>query len=827
MLLGRARWEIGLTDDILASKLAEELNVSLLVAKLLVKRGIHAADDAKRFLFEGIEGFHDPFLMDGMQVAIERIQLAVEQKERIRVYGDYDADGVTSTALMTFLLRTLGANFDTYIPHRVREGYGLNREAIKLAHEQGVALFVTVDTGVSAVEEIAYIRELGMDVIVTDHHEPPAVLPEPLALINPKKPGCPYPFKGLAGAGVAFKLAHALLGRVPLELLEYAAIGTVADLMPLQGENRVIVRLGLERMRNTTSPGLKALLQVCKVEERDVSAGHIGFGIGPRLNASGRLESAEAAVKLLTTEDVNEAAQLAQTLDALNIERQHIVEQLTELAVAQVESMRLEGQAGMEPSTEVLPRVLVLAGEDWNVGVVGIVASRIVERYYRPTIILSIDTDKGTAKGSARSITGFDMYEALTSCASLLDHFGGHAAAAGMSFQAERIDQLRDGLNAYAVERLKPEQLVPQLQADVTCSLADVPIACIEELAMLAPYGMGNPTPKFVITDLQISDIRTMGKESQHLKLALTQVQDEISCSIEGVAFSKGNLSPWMTVGATVDTLAELSVNEWNGVRKPQLLMRDVKIPHLQLFDWRGATRAQEKLAALSAAADAAPPEAGAVPGLLLFATGNSSERSLSAPAADAARLSIPAWQIHAGTGEVTPANEHAEMRAFHSVTDVVFYNLPRQIEHLRQAVLLSTGMQRCYALLADTDPQSSSVMPSRDEFKGLYSSLKSLGQWNLSSEHARVCRELARRLNLSDQSVVWMLSVFEELQFIERDATHLRVASTPSKRDLSESTTYQARLDLAEVEQICIYTSAKQLEQWMRNILEDTVQPS
>ncbi|TCZ75111.1 single-stranded-DNA-specific exonuclease RecJ, partial [Paenibacillus albiflavus] len=626
MLLGKARWEIGSADEENAVSLEEQLGLSPLVARLLVKRGIHTPDAAKQFLYEGIEGFHDPFLLDGMQAAVERIQLAIASGELIRVYGDYDADGVTSTALMVWLLRGLGANFDSYIPHRVREGYGLNRDAVKQAYDEGVKLIVTVDTGVSAVDEVAYIRELGMDVIVTDHHEPPAILPEALALINPKKPSCPYPFKGLAGVGVAFKLAHALLGRVPMELLQYAAIGTIADLMPLQGENRVLVKLGLEQMRSTTSPGLSALLQVCRVEKRDVSAGHIGFGLGPRLNASGRLESADAAVRLLTTEDSDEAGQLAMTLDALNIERQQIVEELTELAVAQVEKMKAAAQEDVQETngptlnTDSLPRVLVLAGADWNVGVVGIVASRIVERYYRPTIVLSIDEAKGTAKGSARSIAGFDMYEALTSCAALFDHFGGHSAAAGMSLSAELIHELRDKLNVFAAGRLTPEQLIPQLTADIACNLADVPLACIEELAQLAPYGMGNPTPKFVFSDLQITDIRTMGKESQHLKLALSQAKDEVSCAIEGVAFSKGNLSPWMTVGASIEALAELSVNEWNGVRKPQLLLRDMKIPHLQLFDWRGATRAEEKLATLVAVANSAPPEAGAVPGVLLLA---------------------------------------------------------------------------------------------------------------------------------------------------------------------------------------------------------------
>lgn len=843
MLHGRARWQIGTADEDQALALAKEAGVSTLVAKLLIQRGIHTGEEAKRFLYEGIDGFHDPFLLDGMREAVERIRLAIERKELIRIYGDYDADGVTSTSLMVWLLRGLGARFDYYIPHRVREGYGLNPQAIHQAYEDGVALIVTVDTGVSAVEEVALIQELGMDVVITDHHEPPAVLPDALALINPKKPGCPYPYKGLAGVGVALKLAEALVGRVPEELLEYAAIGTVADLMPLTDENRVIVRLGLERMRTTSAVGLQALLSVSGVEQRDVSAGHIGFGLAPRLNASGRLESAEIAVQLLTTEDRNEAIELAQTLDALNIERQQIVEEITKLAIEQVEAMRNLGkidvdvdaawptpelpslesaaevaataQADMDHDVE-LPHVLVLAGENWNIGVVGIVASRIVERYYRPAIVLSIDPETGLAKGSARSIAGFDMYQALTECSDLLDHYGGHALAAGMTLSSANLMLFSQQLNSLASAQLTAEDLIPLLKADATASLADVTLESLDELMLLAPFGMGNPTPKFVFESLELKEIRTMGRENQHLKLLLAQDHEENSHKIEGVAFSKGKLKSWITPGATVEVLAELSVNEWNGMRKPQMLIRDLKIPHLQLFDWRGATRSHEKLALLSAAAENAEPDVHIVSGVVLFAYDNYDGNAQAAAAAEATNCGLPAWQFIASSAQVIPMNAQAQLGAFHSVTDVVFYNLPRSISDLVLLIDQCPAMQRCYPLFKETGVKRTGAVPSREQFKGVYGALRKLSQWKADGDHLQVCRELARRLKISESAVQFIITVFEELGFIERDASWFRTVSEPVKRDLSESATYQASLDFAETERICVYTSAKQLEQWI-----------
>ncbi|MFD1904669.1 single-stranded-DNA-specific exonuclease RecJ [Paenibacillus rhizoplanae] len=514
-----------------------------------------------------------------------RIQKALQEEEHILVYGDYDADGVSSTALMIYLLRHLGASFDIYIPHRSNEGYGLHNHALDWAVQQGVSLVITVDTGISAYHQIAYATELGIDVIVTDHHEPPELLPEAYALINPKLPDCPYPFKGLAGVGVAYKLAEALLGsEVPEEWCEIAAIGTVADLMPLLGENRSLVRRGLSSMRNSAFPGIRALLSVGGITMNTVSAVNIAFGMAPRINASGRLDHAGRAVTLLTTEDAAEAEQFAGELDLLNKERQLVVERIVTEATAKLEE---------RISRSGLPDIIVLADQGWNVGVVGIVASKLLERYYRPVVILDIHPETGMCKGSARSIPGLDIYAALSSCAGLMDHFGGHPAAAGMSLPQGKLEAFDAALNSYAASILTPEDFVAVTAADGEVSIADLTLQAALELERLAPFGMANPLPRFILRGAVVKETRKMGQEGKHLKLVLQQ--DKLT--IEAVAFGKGPLAELLPDGTVVDVLAELSINEWNGSRKPQLMLQDLAVPKAQLFDLRGAADAVKQAA--------------------------------------------------------------------------------------------------------------------------------------------------------------------------------------------------------------------------------------
>ncbi|OCT14968.1 single-stranded-DNA-specific exonuclease RecJ [Paenibacillus pectinilyticus] len=807
MLAPKARWNIGNADEALVEAFVRDLQLDPLVARILVLRDIRDVSEAKQFMQGGIGDYHDPYLLDGMLPAVERIRQALANNELIRVYGDYDADGVSSTSLMAHLLKGLGAHFDTYIPHRIREGYGLNRGAILLAKEQGVGLLITVDTGISAVQEVAYCRELGLDVIVTDHHEPPEILPDALAVINPKKPGCPYPYKMLAGVGVAFKLAQALLGRFPEELLEFAALGTVADLMPLTGENRLLVKMGLQRMQDSSYVGFRSLIRVSGIERKEVTAGHIGFSLAPKINASGRLEAADIAVKLLTTADENEAEQIAYELDMLNKERQQIVEDMVQEAFAMAEAQRAKG----------MDKVIVVAKEHWNVGVVGIVASKIVEKFYRPTLVLSIDPLTGIAKGSARSIAGFDLHKALTACKDLLDHYGGHQAAAGMSLNSAHLDAFTEQLNELAAATLTDQDFVPVLRVDNQCQLADVPIASIEGLEQLAPFGMGNPSPKFMFTNLGLDDIRTMGKEKQHLKLGLSQSKDEISCSVEAVGFGRGNLAALIAPSAKVDVLGELSINEWNGVRKPQIIMQDLRVPHAQVFDWRGTGQLHLKLSALIsnlAVGTAVPPTP---PGIVLF---DETDVGLFQAVASQVGDEIPYWIVQDDAG-VRPGNEAAEAIQFSELADVILYTLPRSIASLEAVLQQAKGMMRCYPVFAELGQDSGSTLPSRDMFKMFYGSLQKEKSLNLMD--TRMLTAFSKRSGLSQAMIHFIISVFEELEFVVKHDKMVTLNPAPAKRDLTTSRLYQHRLHRQEVEAIVMYSSAKELEQWIADHINKT----
>ncbi|WP_261304861.1 single-stranded-DNA-specific exonuclease RecJ [Paenibacillus andongensis] len=800
MLAPKARWSIGNADEMLVETFARELQIDPLVARMLVLRDIRTVPDAEQFLHGGVHYYNDPYLLDGMLPAVERIRKALQNDEFIRVYGDYDADGVSSTSLMAHLLKGLGARFDTYIPHRIREGYGLNRSAIELAKEQGVTLLITVDTGISAVQEIAYCQEIGLDVIVTDHHEPPEILPQALAVINPKKPGCSYPYKHLAGVGVAFKLAHALLDRLPEELLEFAALGTVADLMPLTGENRLIVKQGLLRMQDSTYAGFRSLIGVSGIENKEVTASHIGFSLAPRINASGRLEAADIAVKLLTTSDDQEAEQIAFELDMLNKERQLIVEDMVKEAFVLAEQQQAKG----------LDKVIVVAKEQWNVGVVGIVASKIVEKFYRPTLVLSIDPQTGMAKGSARSITGFDLHKALTACEEMLDHYGGHQAAAGMSLNSSLLEAFTQKLNELAAAALTEQDFIPLLKADAVCSLSDVPIASIEQLEKLAPFGMGNPAPRFMFTDLSLGDIRTMGKEKQHLKLALSQMKEEVSCSVEAVGFGKGSLAGLIAPAAKVDVLGELSINEWNGVRKPQIMMQDLRITHMQLFDWRGAGQLSTKLSVLQSTTAAGNNNRTITPAIVLF---DEADAALFTSTAFQLGGAVPYWIVQ-DNEQLRPGNESAGQLEFANMQDIILYTIPRSVASLQSVLQQASGMMRCYPVFAELGPDSGSTLPSRDMFKMLYGTLQKEGSLNV--QDVRLMTSFSKRSGLSPAMIQFILSVFEELGFVERQGGFVKLHASPAKRDLTASRLYQHRLHRQEVESIVMYSSAKELEEWI-----------
>ena len=799
MLHPRSRWICAATSDEQVSQLAQEAKLSPLLARMMVVRGIDTAEQIQQFLYADVNQLHDPFLMAGMEEAVERIRRALKSGEKIRIYGDYDADGVSSTSLMIYLMRELEANFDYYIPHRANEGYGLNNGAIDDAKAQGCTLIVTVDTGISAVEQVAYAKELGIDIVVTDHHEPPEQLPEAYALVNPKLPYCPYPFKGLAGVGVAFKLAHALLGNVPEHYLELAAIGTVADLMPLLGENRVIVQEALKRMARSQYAGIRALMTIGAIDPTEVTSTSIAFSMAPRINASGRLDHADIAVQLLTADEDETAIAYASELDRLNKERQKIVEGIVKEAEAQLtEKMTDTGE---------VPNVIVLAAEGWNVGVIGIVASKIVERYYRPTFVLGIDEESGLCKGSARSIAGFDLYESMTECAEVFEHYGGHQAAAGMTIHRDRLSELEERLNKTAAERMTEDDYIPCTEVDAECELDDVPLEVIEQLGRLAPFGMGNPSPRVVIRNAVVRDKRTMGKEGQHLKLMLGKER----ATLDAVAFHKGALSYRIANDVQVDVLGELSINEWNGQRKPQLMMQDIQITERQLFDRRATARPLESAIELARTLEQDEPQTSALlmtreqagvyaaePFVWLYSD------ELEGPTV------IPSsWAWAADESMLGNVSKH--------IHELVLCSIPPSEWELKRLADQLPNVGRIHAILPRQPEGGRLFTPSRDRMAHAYSELKRVGTWDME---VSTMSSLAKRLRMNERELLMLMEVFKELDFITCTSSSnnsvYSIVQQPNKTSLEQSQRYQDWMTAAAWESRWYEPVTEELAAWI-----------
>lgn len=547
-----------------AKKLARELDVTELTAQALWHRGFRTPEEAQEFLHPEEMPFHDPFLMKDMEAAVERIERAIKKREKIVVYGDYDVDGMTATALLVHNLRALGALTSYYIPDRKKEGYGFNLKALESIAESGAGLLVSVDCGIASVEDVRSMGGL-LDIVITDHHLPGENLPPALAVVNPYRADCPYPDKNLAGVGVAFKLCQGLWQKLKGEEfagdLELAALGTVADIVPLVGENRKIVKAGLVKLQESDFLGVRALVEVAGLTDKEITAGHIGFMLAPRLNAAGRLGSGLDGVRLLLSRDIDEAERLAQELDSLNGERQAIEAEI--LAAAEAEL-----QAGeVEPEDM---QAIVVAGKGWNPGVIGIVASRLVEAYYKPTVVLSIQED-GVCKGSCRSIEGLHMYEALTACKDELMQFGGHEMAAGLSVREEKIDDFRRALQDYAGETLSAADYVPKVTVEFEMMPHEVTFQMIEELSLLEPYGMGNPKPAFGCREIRATEAQAMGKQREHLKFQVGSAGQPVTA----LYWRHSELAPIVNA-EELDMIYTPDINEWNGRRSLQCIVESL-----------------------------------------------------------------------------------------------------------------------------------------------------------------------------------------------------------------------------------------------------------
>jgi single-stranded-DNA-specific exonuclease len=545
------------------ASLAQALLISPAAASLFLARGVTTPHEAT--LLMSLQSPHDPFLVPDMEQAIERLHRAVNAHEPICFYGDYDVDGITATSLYLSFFGGLGAKVRAYVPHRLREGYGLNLGAVQRLHDEGISLLVTSDCGTTSHKEIELAAQLGMDVIVTDHHQSDEVMPQAVAVLNPHRTDALYPFRGLCSAALAYKVAQAYQVRygvagVPLEsLLDLVALATVADVVPLQDENRSFVREGLHQLSRGARCGIRALKQAAGVT-RDCTAETIAFKLAPRINAAGRLDDAMLGVRLLTTEIPSEAQQLADRLEQLNHERQRI-------------EMDIMTEALTSLKDYALPRVLVLASRHWHLGVVGIVAARLVDRFQCPAIVMAIN-EQGIAKGSARTTGGFDLYQGLAACREVLESFGGHPGAAGLTIRESRINEFRAMFSDVVAGWVHDGYKVPTLNVDAEVCLNEVNLQLIQEIGSLHPFGAGNPEPTFAVTGLEVMESRTVGEK--HLKMTVRQGR---SLPFDSIGFGmKSLLERGIPSRAPVDLAFTPELNHWNGRDRIQLRIRDVRL---------------------------------------------------------------------------------------------------------------------------------------------------------------------------------------------------------------------------------------------------------
>ncbi|MDD2496905.1 MAG: single-stranded-DNA-specific exonuclease RecJ [Desulfitobacteriaceae bacterium] len=551
-------------------ELSRELNISPIVARILMNRGLTSVSAIKLFLTFTADDLHSPFKFHEMAKAVALVEQNIKSQKKILIYGDYDVDGITATTLLYQFLKSQKADVQYYIPDRMKEGYGLNKEAIEWADHEGFGLIITVDCGISSLEEIKLAKSLGINIIITDHHQPPALLPVADAIINPRVVDSGYPFSDLAGVGVAWKLAQAIylkLGdqqkeKVILsEFLDLVSLGTIADVVALTGENRTIVKMGLEAISKTKRLGLKALINVAGIKGKEVSATQVGFLLAPRLNAAGRLSNARIGVELLQSSDHEYCLEQAKVLNQENNQRQSLEKAIFDEALEMI-----EGNSELQEEL-----VLVLASERWHQGVIGVVASRLVERFYRPVILMTIEGE--VAKGSARSIESFHMYHSLEHCKDLLIQFGGHKQAAGLKLPVQNIEAFRRKINKWAQSVLKEEDLIPIIQIDADKEIDGSEEVLAGEIAMLSPFGQDNPCPVFSFRNSKVKEVRAVGANAAHLKIKF----ESEGKTLEGIGFNMGGHLAWLNDSDRVDAAGILEMNNWNGCETVQLVLKDIQ----------------------------------------------------------------------------------------------------------------------------------------------------------------------------------------------------------------------------------------------------------
>lgn len=754
MIKSKYNWLYEPPTEYINETLIKKYQLTPIIKKLLESKSITDDESIKALLDETIIN-HNPWLLSDMEKAVTRINEAIDKNERILVYGDYDADGVTSTTILVNTLQTLGAEVGWYIPNRFSEGYGPNELAFRNAYDEGVSLIITVDNGIQGHKEIEMVQKLGVDVIVTDHHEIGRTLPEAYAIVHPMHPEYEYPFHFLCGAGVAYKLSQVLLENPPNYFVSLAAIGTIADLVSMTDENRSIVKQGLSFLNQNCPIQIKALLNQAGYNDT-INEETVGFIIGPRLNAVGRLEDASLAAELLMTEDEEEAEFLAEQVEHFNVERKEIVAQITDEALAIAEEKVNNGN-----------QFLLLAKENWHEGVLGIVASKIVETYALPTLILNIDLEQNHAKGSARSIEQVSMFEILSAHQDLISKFGGHHMAAGLTMEIDYIESLEQGLNDWMFKLSEHTSLEPTKHVSVKLEENDISINNIRDIQRLSPFGTDFEKPLLEIDDNEVVDVRAIGKDKNHLKLVTGQLQ------LQSLYWKNGQLATQIEPGQPINLLGNLQINEWNGNQSPQFIIQDIATNNEQILDYR------------------------------------SKRKQLNIDPND----TRVAFLIHPKKEKLNHNYYYYGDKIDQEHEVVILRDLPNDLDSLKDS-LKNLNYSQLYLVLQHQQSIYFDGMPTSNQFKSCFKALMTKKETNLEQEGMLLCQHL----NVKPNILKFMLKVFYELGFVTEENGIIKIVDNANKQNIETSRVYQLRQSRMEVEKLLLYDDFTQLKTWIKS---------